>query len=164
MIILSGFQAGTSFKHFEQVFIGGAGVGGGFEDDQLGLRIEGGIGRHLTLTLSPIEAERGCGNGISDFRFIPAQIGGDGTAGFDDVGNIGFAVFVQGGGDADDDGFDFAHAGKVSGGGETAGLHKGGNSCPLDVLDIAVPSGDGVYFGRVNVQTDDRDTGAGELE
>src|SRR5204863_4759153 len=79
-------QAGADLEDFAQVFVRGARIGGGFEDDE------------------------------SSLLEVPGNV----ASGIQDVGNVGFAVFIQGRGDTDDDGLDFANAAEVARGGKKA--------------------------------------------
>jgi len=92
------------------------------------------------------------------------QVGRDGFSGVGDIRDIWLAILAEGGGDADDHGFDFANAAEVGRGSEGACLDEGGDLGSRNVLDVALPLVDGRDLGSVNIETDDADARAGKLK
>ena len=92
------------------------------------------------------------------------QVRRDAHAGVNDVGNVRFAVLVQRRRHADDHGLHFPDALKVRGGGKAAGLDRLGDGGRFDVFDVALPLVEGGDLGRINVQPQNTDARAGELE
>lgn len=88
----------------------------------------------------------------------------DRFAGFEDVADVRLTVLVEGGGHADQDGFDLGDAGEVGGGFEGAGFADRGDLRGLDMLDVGAARVDGVDLRRVDVEAEDGDLRLGEAE
>ena len=106
----------------------------------------------------------GVGGGFQADEHALAQVGGDGLAGVGDVGDVGLAVLVEGGGHADDDGLHAGADGEVVGGAEVAGLDLLGDALGGDVLDVALAGVHGVDLAAVDVDARDVHARTGELQ
>ena len=82
---------------------------------------------------------------------------GDGFASFEDVGNIGFAVLVERGGDTDYYSVNFTDQRKVSRASESLRLNEGGDGLGRDMFDIAATGIKRLHLRRVNIEADDAD-------
>jgi hypothetical protein len=122
-------------------------AGSGFEDRAQIFIGGSGIGRRFENNKNPI-----------------VQMRCDGTAGFQDVGDVGLAILVQRRGDADDDGIDFLDAGEIGRGLQATGGDFFADGVVGDVFDVGfspVTSGDLLV---VDVEAENGGAGTGELE
>jgi hypothetical protein len=88
----------------------------------------------------------------------------DGFRGVFNVAQVGFAIFVQRRGDADDDGVRFREPGEIRDGVEMAAVHELLDFRLRDVLDVGPASIQHANFFWIGVKTSDLVTGFGEAE
>ena len=89
---------------------------------------------------------------------------GNRFARFGDVGDVWLAVFVERGGNADDDCANSFDEGKIVGGGKGLLVHHGFDISTGDVLDIAATGVERFDFGWVNIEAQHGCPGTGKLE
>ncbi len=91
-------------------------------------------------------------------------MGRDGPAGFENIREVRLAVFVQRRGNADDDAFDLSDPAEIGGGVEVPAGDGISHRFVGDVLDVAFATREQFYLGSVNIQADDEDARARELQ
>ena len=82
------------------------------------------------------------------------QVWDDGIQSVPDVGEVGFEVSVEGGGDAEDDGIGFRDAREVGGGVKRAAGESGGDVGRRDVFDVTLTAEEMCLFALVYIETD----------
>ena len=92
------------------------------------------------------------------------HVGRDGFARFDDVADIGFAVFIERRRHADDDGFGFLDLCKINGRFEFSGIYRFGDFRGFDMLDVTLSGHDGIDLLLVHIQSQHVDSCTGKLQ
>ena len=102
--------------------------------------------------------------GFKDDELALLQMRVDGDGGVFDVAQVGFASFVERGGDADDDGVDFLQLCEISGSAEVLAVDELLDFGLWDVLDIRLARVEHRHLFRVGVKSGDLVARFGEAQ
>ena len=106
----------------------------------------------------------GISRGFQHHQRSLLEVGRDGIARLEDVGNIRLAILVQRRRHTNDDRLDLAHARKIRRSRQALCLHHFTNRCRINVFNVTTPGVDGLDLRPIHVQTDHFHSVSGKLQ